>query len=76
MEHQDLITEGNTPTILVVVDEATKAARLMPVLVAERYQVETVLSISPPLPTMKHQPDLGIVWFLTLPPKRSLNWNT
>ena len=63
MEHQDILEHVDTPTILVVVDEASKAQRLMPVLTTEGYQVETVLSLSLPLPRLNDQPDLGIIWF-------------
>jgi DNA-binding response OmpR family regulator len=50
-------------TILVVADELAKAARLTPVLAAEEYQIETVLSLSLPLPKLNVKPDLGIIWF-------------
>lgn len=50
-------------TILVVADEPAKAARLTPVLAAEGYQIETVLSLSLPLPRLNVKPDLGIIWF-------------
>jgi two-component system, OmpR family, alkaline phosphatase synthesis response regulator PhoP len=50
-------------TILVVADEPAKAARLTPVLAAEGYQIETVLSLSLPLPKLNVKPDLGIIWF-------------
>jgi DNA-binding response OmpR family regulator len=56
-------TESNFTTILVVTDEAAKAARLTPVLSAEGYQIETVLSLSLPLPYLEVKPDLGIIWF-------------
>ena len=56
-------TESNFTTILVVTDEAAKAARLTPVLSAEGYQIETVLSLSLPLPHLEVKPDLGIIWF-------------
>ena len=50
-------------TILVVADEPAKAARLTPVLSAEGYRIETVLSLSLPLPRLDVKPDLGIIWF-------------
>lgn len=49
--------------ILVVVDDEQHALRLLPVLTADGYQIDTVLSLSPPLPTMSAPPDLGIIWF-------------
>ncbi len=56
-------TESNFATILVVADEPAKAARLTPVLSAEGYRIETVLSFSLPLPHLDVKPDLGIIWF-------------
>ena len=56
-------TESNFTTILVVADEPAKAARLAPVLSAEGYRIETVLSFSLPLPHLDVKPDLGIIWF-------------
>ena len=56
-------TESDFNTILVVADEPAKAARLTPVLSAEGYQIETVLSLSLPLPHLNKKPDLGIIWF-------------
>ena len=50
-------------TILVVANDAAKADRLTPVLAAEGYQIETVLSFSLPLPRLDTRPDLGIIWF-------------
>ena len=56
-------TESNFTTILVVADEPAKAARLTPVLSAEGYRIDTVLSLSLPLPHLDVKPDLGIIWF-------------
>jgi DNA-binding response OmpR family regulator len=56
-------TESNFNTILIVASEAAKADRLKPVLVAEGYHIETVLSFSLPLPRLDAKPDLGIIWF-------------
>ena len=50
-------------SILIVVDEAAKAARLSPVLAAEGYQLQVVESLTPPLPALSFEPDLGIIWF-------------
>ncbi len=63
MQQPDLVVRGDTPTILVVVDDATKAARLMPALTAEAYRIETILSLSLPLSHLDVEPDLGIIWF-------------
>ncbi len=55
---------SETPhSILIVVDEAAKAARLKPALAAEGYQLQVVLSLTPPLPALSSEPDLGIIWF-------------
>jgi len=56
-------TESDFNTILVVADDPAKAARLTPVLSLEGYRIETVLSLSLPLPRLDVKPDLGIVWF-------------
>ena len=56
-------TDSNSTTILVVADEPAKVARLTPVLSAEGYRVEAVLSLSMPLPHLNVKPDLGIIWF-------------
>jgi DNA-binding response OmpR family regulator len=58
------LTESDpSQSILIVVDEASKAARLKPILAAEGYQMEVVLSLRHPLPALKFEPDLGIIWF-------------
>lgn len=56
-------TESYSSTILIVADEPAKATRLTPVLNAEGYRIETVLSLSLPLPHLNVKPDLGIIWF-------------
>jgi DNA-binding response OmpR family regulator len=63
MEYEDIRGLMEPPTILVVVDDELKAARLTPVLAAEAYRIETVLSLSLPLPQLAAEPDLGIIWF-------------
>jgi DNA-binding response OmpR family regulator len=55
--------ESDSSTILIVADEPAKAARLTPVLSAEGYRIETVLSFSLPLPRLDVKPNLGIIWF-------------
>lgn len=49
--------------ILVVVGHEAHAARLGPVLETDGYGLETVLSLSPPLPPLSSRPDLAIIWF-------------
>lgn len=56
-------TTSESNTILIVANDAAKADRLKPVLVAEGYQIETVLSFKLPLPALDAKPDLGIIWF-------------
>jgi DNA-binding response OmpR family regulator len=55
--------KSNSNTILVIVDESAKAARLTPVLAAEGYNVEVVQTFSLPFPSLETEPDLGIIWF-------------
>jgi DNA-binding response OmpR family regulator len=50
-------------TILVVVNDQAKADRLMPTLSADGYRIEVVQTLTPPLPKLKMEPDLGIIWF-------------
>jgi DNA-binding response OmpR family regulator len=50
-------------TILVVVDEVAKAARLTPALTAEGHRIQTIQTLSLPLPRLDVEPDLGIIWF-------------
>jgi DNA-binding response OmpR family regulator len=58
------LTSSEAPgSILIVVDEAAKAARLSPVLAAEGYRLQAVESLMPPLPALGFEPDLGIIWF-------------
>jgi DNA-binding response OmpR family regulator len=56
-------TKSNSSTILIVVDEPAKTARLTPVLAAEGYKVEVVQTFTLPLPVLETEPDLGIIWF-------------
>jgi DNA-binding response OmpR family regulator len=63
MIKNDLKASDIPHSILIVVDEAAKAARLKPVLAAEGYQLEVVQSLKPPLPSLSIEPDLGIIWF-------------
>jgi len=63
MEDRNPITGEDCPTILVVAHDKSKAKRLMPALSSEGYRIETVLSLTAPLPTMDFEPDLGIIWF-------------
>jgi DNA-binding response OmpR family regulator len=50
-------------TILIIVNEPAKAARLTPVLKAEGYRLEVVQAFTLPIPPLKAEPDLGIIWF-------------
>ena len=59
----DIIESDAPRSILIVVDEASKAARLKPVLTAEGYQLEVLLSLKPPLPAIGFEPDLAVIWF-------------
>ncbi len=54
---------GSAANILVVVGNQNHAERLKPVLNSDGYQLETVLSLSLPLPSLCATPDLAIVWF-------------
>jgi DNA-binding response OmpR family regulator len=63
MEDQNSVTEEDCPTILVVVHDRSKAERLMPALSSDGYRIETVLSLTAPLPPLEFEPDLGIIWF-------------
>jgi DNA-binding response OmpR family regulator len=56
-------TTSESSTILIVANDIAKADRLKPVLAAEGYRIETVLSFNLPLPPMELKPDLGIIWF-------------
>ena len=58
-----MYTKSNSSTILVVTDGPEKTARLTPVLAAEGYQIEVVQTFTLPLPSLKTDPDLGIIWF-------------
>ena len=49
--------------ILVVVNDNAKAERLKPALAVDGYQIEVVQTLTPPLPKLKTEPDLGIIWF-------------
>jgi DNA-binding response OmpR family regulator len=59
----DLIQAGSSARILVVVGHENHAERLTPVLRSDGYELETVLSLSLPLPSLSATPDLAIVWF-------------
>jgi len=63
MKDPNRTAEDDTPTILVVVHDKSKANRLMPALSSEGYRIETVLSLAAPLPSLDFEPDLGIIWF-------------
>jgi DNA-binding response OmpR family regulator len=54
---------GDSAKILLVVGHEAHAARLRPVLEVDGYSIETVLSLSPPLPQLSTGPDLAIIWF-------------
>jgi len=58
-----MLQKSDFNTILIVVDESAKAARLTPVLAAEGYRIEVVQSFTLPLPLSEVEPDLGIIWF-------------
>ena len=62
MENPGLVGD-DAATILIVVNEAANAARLMPALTVEGYRIQTVPSLSLPLPSLDVEPDLGIIWF-------------
>lgn len=54
---------NDAPCILVVVSHEAHAARLRPVLETDGYNLETVQSLSPPLPPLRTRPDLAVIWF-------------
>jgi len=63
MPESDLDPARPAANILVVVGNQNHAERLTPVLKSDGYKLETVLSLSLPLPSLGATPDLAIVWF-------------
>ncbi len=63
MPERDLTRGEEAANVLIVVGERTHAARLRPVLEAEHYRIETVMSLSRPLPHLNARPDIAIIWF-------------
>jgi DNA-binding response OmpR family regulator len=54
---------GGPAKILLVVGHKAHAMRLRPVLEVDGYSIETVVSLTPPLPQLETSPDLAIIWF-------------